>query len=165
MRTPISTISFQPLVKHIREISLIALLIPPRLGPLLRHVLSVSLTPFLNELDADSFNSFADITTTTYKDLGALVPQLVKILTVMRHSVLNILAAEGLVGSARVGLAHLDGAKLLPSFEFFSVEIVNVREAAAVEEQCRSNLSASGNHGCALLDEAPEGREARANAN
>lgn len=152
------------LVKHIRDISLIALLVPPSLSLLLIHLLSVSLGLLLNKLDANSLDGLSNIAATADEDLGALIPQLEQVFAVVRHSVLDILAAKRLVRGARVSLAHLDGAKLLPPLEFFGIQIVHVGRAASVEEQGGRKLAARGNHGGALLDEASERSQAGARA-
>lgn len=59
-------------------------------------------------------------------------------------------------------MSDIHSAEFRPALKLRGVEVVDVRVAAAKEEERGREVSARGNHGGALLDEAPEGREAGA---
>lgn len=136
------------------------MLLKPLLHILIRrHVRKLARCAVLDHVETGALDAVADMAAATDVNPGALVPQLVDVLAVVREAVLDVLAAARLVRGARVGVADLDGAELLPSGKLVGVQVVSFGVAAAKEEQSGCHLAAGANHGGALLDEAAEGSQ------
>lgn len=101
-------------------------------------------------------HSLPDLAASADEHLASLLKQLHHVLAIRPEPVLHVFGAVGLVRRATEGVAHFDGADLLPAREFGGVQAVGVWRVAAEEEKGGSEGAASTNLGGAFLDKATE---------
>ncbi|KAI6754155.1 hypothetical protein HG530_013331 [Fusarium avenaceum] len=149
-------------IKHISSKTFILALLEPSSCLLFSCALTLLLLrrSLHGKTYTDILNCLADLATSADKHLGAIVPQIEDVGSVVVDTVLDVLAALRLVRGTGVCATHIHGAHLLPARELLGVEIVDFWVSAAEEEKSRGECSAGGEHGGALLDEAAEGSEA-----
>ena len=148
------------LIKYISGVALIA----NTREPLVQLLLRLRLVGGRQGLTADAqhylLDSFANLPRATHVHACAGLPQIFHGLAVMVQAVLYMAAVLGFIlwVLAAECAMYLDGARLLPTIELITIQVIG-GTAAAEEQMGWCKLTTCPEEGSTLLDKAAEGRK------